>query len=78
MMPLLLGIIAILVIGGIAVSMMGGRNADRAEPVTERTQTTGSGPAFPAPAVRDRGTGTNPPEANKPTLVPDPSARNVR
>jgi hypothetical protein len=65
--------------GGIAVSMMGGMNADRtAEPVTERSETTGSGTAFPAPAVRDRGTGTNPPEANKPTLVPDPSARNVR
>ncbi len=79
MMPFLLGIVAILVIGGIAMMMIGGINPDRtAEPVTQRLETTGAGPAVPAPAVRDRGTGTNPPEANKPTLVPDPSAPNVR
>jgi len=48
------------------------------EPITERTGTTGSGPAFRAPDVRDRGTGTAPPDANTPMHVPDLFVQNVR
>lgn len=47
----LLGLVALLIIGGFAISMMGGMNADRtAEPSVERTQTTGSASSDPTGA----------------------------
>jgi hypothetical protein len=51
MMPWLLGILAVLIIGGFALSMMGGMNADRtAEPAAQQRTTTGAATSDPTGA----------------------------
>lgn len=62
---LLLGLIALLLIGGFLFYNMGDRDNVASNSRPAATATTGSG--APAPAVRDRGTGTNVPAANTPT-----------
>lgn len=67
----MLGLLALLVIGGLALMMLG-RDNDVATRTDRPAVTTGAGSTTPAPATRDMGTGTNPPAATTPTPAPAP------
>jgi hypothetical protein len=68
----MLGLVALLILGGLALMMLGREDNVATRPDQPATTTTGSGSTAPAPAARDMGTGTNPPAANTPTPAPAP------
>ncbi len=68
-----IGILAVLAVATFLMLNMGRSDnvvATDERPVTNAPATTGSGSVEPAPIVRDRATGANPPAANAPAPAP--------